>query len=247
LRTRLVIPAALLVAAAYVKGRQDAHLLAPATPEADPAPSPDTLLRAQAEAADAWEMGLAEAEAAAALAEAPVVEEEEALVVVDEPVVENDPVDEDEPAAEAPAPAPIWIPDFETALVAEAAPSVFTPRGPAWEPDPAALSEWLAHPAGAAPRIEASGRFTLGGWASQAGHMALAGVTFPSRLAEAVAAGRLRLIPDVMQNVAGAGVTVLADPGFAPDAEGFTLLVAAAGPGAFAATGRWELIAGTSR
>jgi hypothetical protein len=243
LRTRLVIPAALLVAAAYVKGRQDAHLIAPA-PAREPAaaPSPETLLRAEAEAADAWEMGLAEAEAAAALADAPVVEEQ----AVEEAFVEEAFVEEAPAAEAAPVPAPLWIPDFETSMVPEAAPSVFAPRGPAWEPDPTALSEWLGHPAGAAARIEASGRFTLGGWASQAGHMALAGVTFPSRLAEAVEAGRVRLVPDVLRNVAGAGVTVLADPGFAPDAEGFTLLVAAAGPGAFAAAGRWELIAGTS-
>jgi hypothetical protein len=240
LRSRLVIPAALLVAAAYVKGRQDAQLFAPTpAPEAVPDPSPDSLLRAQAEAADAWEMGLAEAEAAAALAEPAVVEQETAL--------EEEPVAEEEPTAGAPAPAPLSIPDVETPPLPEAAPSVSTARGPAWEPDPTALSEWLAHPAGAPARIDVSGRFTLGGWASQAGHMELAGVTFPSRLAEAVDAGRVRLVPDVLQNVAGAGVTVLADGGFAPDAEGFTLLVAAAGPGAFAAAGRWELIAGTSR
>ena len=42
------------------------------------------------------------------------------------------------------------------------------------------------------------------------------------------------------------GLVVLCDAGFAPDAEGFTLLVAASGPGPFAASGRYELIAGSA-
>ena len=146
-----------------------------------------------------------------------------------------------------PAPAPVWIPDFDDVLVPESAPSVFTPRpGPVWEPDPVALSEWVASPAGAAERVEASGRFAIGGWAAQAGHMAICGVTFPARLAEAVEAGRVRLVPEVLQNVGADGLVVPADGGFAPDAEGFTLLVAAAGPGPFAASGRYELIAGSA-
>ena len=61
MRSRLFIPAAILVAVAYVKGRQDAQLFAaaarPATPEtpAPPAPGPTdaSIMRAQAEAADA--------------------------------------------------------------------------------------------------------------------------------------------------------------------------------------------------
>jgi hypothetical protein len=229
-RSRFVIPAAILVAVAYVKGRQDAQLIAPAAgpaapPAADPAPPPThaSILRAEAEAADAREVGLDEllgadlavAEAAAAL-------------------------------AEAPAPAPLWIPDLDVVPVPRTAPSVFTARAPAWEPDPVALSEWVGTPAGDAPRVEASGRFALGGWAVQAGHMALCGVTFPSRIAGAVDAGRIRLVPDALSNVSAAGLVVLGDSGFAPDGEGFTLLVAADGPGAFAASGRYELIAGTA-
>ena len=42
----------------------------------------------------------------------------------------------------------------------------------------------------------------------------------------------MRLVPDVLQNVTASGLVVLGDAGFAPDAEGFTLLVAAAAPGA---------------
>jgi hypothetical protein len=254
-RTRLVIPAAILVAVAYVKGRKDAQVLAleagSATPPPPvPGPTHESILRAQAEAADAWEVGLEEltdaglaaAEAAAAaVAEAPVAEA---------PVAEEPPAEE--PAAEepAPTPAPVWIPDVEAdveaEMVPEAAPSVFTPRGPAGEPDPVALSEWVAEPAGAAPRVQASGRFSLGGSAVQAGHMALCGVTFPTRVEGGVAAARIRLVPEALQNVAAGGLVVLDDAGFAPDDEGFTILVAAESPGPFAVSGRFELIAGSA-
>ena len=224
MRSRFVIPAAILVAAAYLKGRQDAQLFAPA---AEQAPAPERIERAEAEAADAWEVGLEEPdEATVAAAEAAA-----ALAVAPPP----------------PAASPGWIPDFDDVLVPESAPSVLTPRpGPVWEPDPVALSEWFAHPAGAAAPVEASGRFAIGGWAAQAGHMALCGVTFPARLAEAVEAGRVRLVPDVLKNVGADGLVVPDDAGFAPDSEGFTLLVAAAGPGPFAASGRYELIAGSA-
>ncbi len=249
MRSRLVIPAAILVAVAYVKGRQDAQLFAaaarPATPAppAPPVPGPtqERILRAQAEAADAWEAGLEEladadlaaAEAAAALAEAPVVE----APVFEDLLIEDE---EDE------EPATLWSPGADAVLVPEAAPSVVTSRGSAWEPDPVALSEWFGTPAGAAASVEASGRFALGGWAAQAGHMTLCGVTFPAPLADAVEAGRVRLVPDVLQNVTASGLVVLGDAGFAPDAEGFTLLVAASAPGPFAASGRYELIAGSA-
>lgn len=247
MRSRFVIPAAILVAAAYVKGRQDAHLVAPG-PVSVPGPTDESILRAQAEAADAWEIGLDEA-AGPRLAEAETAAVAVAIAPVEEAPaeVEDDPVDvEDEPVAVEDAPPPVWIPDLDAVLVPEAAPSVFTPRGPAWEPDPLTLSEWSGIPAGPAPRILASGRFALGGSAVQAGHMALSGVTFPARLAGEVAAGRVRLVPDALQNVSTDGLLVLADGGFAPDGEGFTLLVAAVGPGAFAASGRYELIAGSA-
>ncbi|MGE0026557.1 MAG: hypothetical protein AB7O78_18370 [Thermoleophilia bacterium] len=257
MRTRLVIPAAILVAVAYVKGRQDAQPAATAPGAATPAPtvpgpSDASILRAQAEAADAFEFGLDEpaeadlaaAEAAAALAEPPVAEPdvfaEFLLDAVEEPVDVDEPVAEEEPAV---APAPVWVPDFDAIAVPEAAPSVFTPRPPAWEPDPVALSEWFGTPAGAAPQIEVSGRFSLGGVAVQAGHMALCGVTFPSRIADEVHAGRIRLVPEALQNVSADGLVVLGDEGFAPDGDGFTLVVAAVAPGAFAVSGRYELIA----
>jgi len=249
-RSRFVIPAAILVAVAYVKGRQHAQVPdAARTAPAVPGPTHASILRAQAEAADAREVGhedifeadLAVAEAAAALAEAPVVEQEELLH--EEPELPAEPEAPEEAVAEAPVvPGPLWIPDLDAVPVPAAAPSVFAPRGPAWEPDHLALSEWVGTPAGAARPVEASGRFALGGWAVQAGHMAVCGVTFPSRIAGDVAAGRIRLVPDALQNVSPAGLVVLGDVGFAPDGDGFTLLVAATAPGAFAASGRYELV-----
>ncbi len=47
-------------------------------------------------------------------------------------------------------------------------------------------------------------------------------------------------------NVATGGLVVLGDAGFAPDAEGFTILIAAEGPGSFAASGRYEVVAALS-
>jgi hypothetical protein len=132
----------------------------------------------------------------------------------------------------------------------------FTPR-----PQPAVLasgeralerlSEWVAAPVAAAPvaptlvvvDIDESGRFLVGGWAAEAGHAALCGVTFRGRRADGIPVDRIRLIVEAADNVAGDGPIVLGDPGFAPDREGFTLVVAAAGPGRFAAAGRYELLA----
>lgn len=91
--------------------------------------------------------------------------------------------------------------------------------------------------------IDESGRFSLGGWAAQQGHMALCGVTFRDRRGTPVDPGAIRLIPDALSNVGTGGLVVLADQGFAPDTEGFTILVAADGPGSFAVAGRYEVLA----
>ncbi len=125
------------------------------------------------------------------------------------------------------------------------------------------LSEWATHvvaasgavPVGDAPpltspdaleveiEIDEHGHFSLGGWAVQAGQMALVGVTFRARRGGPVAVGDIRIVAEGLVNIAGGGPTVLGDAGFAPDGEGFTLIVAASAPGAFAATGRYELAA----
>ena len=214
MRSRLVIPAALLLAAVYVKSRQDAFLFAPGPPPPDP--TPEAIRRAEAEAADAWEIGLAGAEAVAtiALPEPPVLSE--------------------------------WSTVPATPL-----------RAPAASPaaDPAPLNEWLSHlahrpaepvaPAAAAgpetPSDE-SGRFSLGGWAVQPGHMALCGITFRRRREGPVDPSRIRLVMEAAQNLAGEGLVVLSDAGFAPDREGFTILLAAGGSGPFAVSGRYVVL-----
>lgn len=91
--------------------------------------------------------------------------------------------------------------------------------------------------------VDESGRFSLGGWATQAGHMALCGVTFRDRRDRPLDPASIRLIVDAGTNVAEGGTVVLSDTGFAPDAEGFTILLAAAGPGTFAVAGRYEILA----
>lgn len=293
MRIRLVIPAALLVAAAYAKGRQDAA--ASGRPLSPPACeiSHATRMRAEAEAADALELIGDGAPAAAAVGGPPAGEPAAAAPV---------PVD---PSAEAPGspgpsgPAqPIRPEDAiasppertvsralaETAVAAAPVAEPLAPpvaagadpwrvpefpfparRRPAPAPDAdadadavdlAPLGEWVTTVvAGAAPvaeapappvaevRIDEHGRFSLGGWAAQPGHMALCGVTFRDRHDRLVSAADVRLVPDALANVADGGLVVLGDPGFAPDGEGFTLVVSAAGPGAFAAAGRYELVA----
>lgn len=162
MRSRLVIPAALLVTAAYVGTRRGARSGAPL--RAVPPPPPvDPLRRAQAEAEAADARAIAAAEAAPALA-------------------------------------------------------------------------WTE------PTIAADGRFSLGGFALQPGHITLCGVTFDERAEGPVAAGAIRLEIEAASNVADGGLVVLGDPGFAPDGEGFTLMLAAAGPGGFAASGRYALL-----
>jgi hypothetical protein len=170
LRSRLVIPAALLVTAVYLKGRLDASAgRRDARPPA-PAPDPiDPIVRAEAEAADA-----------------------------------------------------VFIAAAQTAVTT-------IPRPRAQEPSEAAIDE--------------AGRFSIGGWAAQAGHMSFCAVSFRDRRDEVVDASSIRLLTDATTNVSEGGLVVLADPGFAPDLEGFTIVVAAAGPGGFAAAGRYEVTA----
>lgn len=179
MRSRLVIPAALLVTAAYVGTRRGARPIAPL--RVVPPPPVDPARRAQAEAEAADARALAAAEAAPAL---------------------------EEPSEPEPEPEP--------------------------EPGPALARAEL--------RIAADGRFSLGGWALQAGHMALCGVTFDARADTPPSPAAISLEVEASSNVADGGLVVLGDAGFAPDAEGFTLMLAAAGPGGFAASGRYALL-----
>jgi hypothetical protein len=205
-RVRLWIPAALLLAAAYLKGRWDG----------DP--------RSSASRPGNWTPA-AVASAADEIA-----------------------------AAAAPAPESAEAGGLDLAGVAEwsAVPADVPPAPPATEHDSAVLAEWHA-PAPAAPAerepapsapvvtLDGQGRFSLGGWSVAAGELTLCAVTFPEPL-EGVGPGRVRLVLDATQNVVEGGVTVLEDEGFAPDRDGFTLALASAGPGAFAAAGRYEVV-----
>jgi hypothetical protein len=87
------------------------------------------------------------------------------------------------------------------------------------------------------------GRFALGGWAAAGGHSVVSAVTFRRRLPEDVAAERIELELDAADNVPEGGLVVLSDPGFAPDRDGFTLLLAAAAPGPFSAAGGYRVVA----
>lgn len=86
------------------------------------------------------------------------------------------------------------------------------------------------------------GRFAIGGWAAAPGHSVVSAVTYHHRLPVVVPAERVLLTVDGAENVPERGLVVLADPGFAPDREGFTLLLAAADPGPFSATGSYRVI-----
>jgi hypothetical protein len=207
-RTRLVIPAALLIAAAYMKGRWDAHPLPGAAPEELAPPA-----------------GQAEAETAAT-----------ALAPELAPA----------PAAPADALDLAGLAEWDASPARHPQPAALAADEPALE----RLSEWVAAPVAmpaaqhlVAVEIDESGRFLVGGWAADAGHAALCGLTFKERRADGLPIERIRLIVEAADNIAGDGPIVLGDPGFAPDREGFTLVVAAAGPGRFAAAGRYELLA----
>jgi hypothetical protein len=86
------------------------------------------------------------------------------------------------------------------------------------------------------------GRFALGGWAASAGHSMVSAVTFRRRLSEDISADRIILEIDASDNVPDGGLVVLADPGFAPDRDGFTLQLAAADHGQFSVAGSYRVL-----
>jgi hypothetical protein len=105
---------------------------------------------------------------------------------------------------------------------------------------PASPAGDAAHDAWNVPLDE--GRFALGGWAASSGHSMVSAVTFRKRLPEDVPPERIVLDIDAADNVPEGGLIVLADPGFAPDRDGFTLLLAAAEPGPFSAAGSYRVL-----
>jgi hypothetical protein len=134
--------------------------------------------------------------------------------------------------------------------------SVSAPPAPAPTPQamPAAMSgvAWWDVPA-AGESDPRRGRFALGGYALQAGHQVVSGVTFrdgvvppPSHwvigpVVGAVAPGTLVLEVDGCLNCVPGDVEVLMDHGFAPTSEGFSLRLTAAGTGPFAASGTFVI------
>ena len=243
----------MLVAVAYVKGRRDGRHEAHTVPEvarppAEPGPLTDQTRIAQALAADAVE--LAEAQAAAA----------GTLFVEPEPLAEDLVDPDDGPAAQDPLILNEWMTApaalrgvraregdaLDLAVTAEWATSLAPPA-----PRPAPMAVEAAIPVreeGTAPvateveiRIDETGRFSLGGFATQAGHIALCGITFQERCSGLLTPDAITLVTEAANNVAEGGLVVLGDAGFAPDAEGFTILLCAAGPGTFAVAGRYEL------
>jgi len=249
LRSRLVIPAALLIGAAYLKGRWDACPAPgadPAGPAAGPPPAvPETAATlaptapaVPAAAPVARDGAPARAGAGAGLDLAGLAEWCAQPATADgraRPALAPGDRDLDRLAE--------WIGAPAARLVGAGA---VAPPEP--EPEPAPLDEWSAplaavrHEFSVAPAVRETGRFSLGGWASAAGHMAVCGVSLRERLGEPVDAGAVRLVIEAGDNIAHGGLVVLADPGFAPDEEGFTLMLAAAAPGVFAAAGRYEVL-----
>jgi hypothetical protein len=122
---------------------------------------------------------------------------------------------------------------------------VLEPESPvAVEPTPQPVEEPAGirvGPPDTAPAAGDEGRFALGGWAAASGHSVVSAVTFRRRLPQAVSAEQIELTIDASENVPEGGLIVLSDPGFAPDREGFTLLLTAADPGSFSAAGSYRV------
>lgn len=138
------------------------------------------------------------------------------------------------PTFEAPEPEstePVDVPAAETPV--EAAP-VSVPAE-----EPAGIR--VRPPDMASTSAVDEGRFALGGWAAASGHSVVSAVTFRRRLPQGVTAQQIELTIDASENVPEGGLLVLADPGFAPDREGFTLLLTAAEPGSFSAAGSYRV------
>jgi hypothetical protein len=91
------------------------------------------------------------------------------------------------------------------------------------------------------PEPVETGEFAVAGQALATGHVAVSAVSFARRRPEATATDAVRLVVESAHNVPDGGLVVLGHDGFAPDVEGFTLMLASAGPGPFAASGRYEV------
>lgn len=243
MRRRIVVPAALMAAGVWVVARRRHAARTAARPPRDPR-------RAEAETLATWtwpETGTGRATRTDRRLWTP-------------PAWEGEP--REAPWGTAPAPSPVEPvpapPDdgadeeleealFAAGLLEQVAATLEAPSPdaaaedlPAWDPAPA--EDALVWEPPAVEEILDSGPFAFGGWAPLPGATSVTGISFTRRLAEAPAAARIRLDVRSARNVPDGGLVVLADPGFAPDREGFALMVAAESQGSFMASGRWELL-----
>jgi len=218
-----------------------------------------------------------EPEPEAAVEPEPVVEAEPEPEVAPEPVAafEPEPVveAEPEPAAEDRLPDPVarWaaLPTAGrtaadpmaswsrlqpgTRIVREHVPAPVAAAPPAQVeaiPAPPAAAWWDVPVPDTDPR---RGRFALGGYAVEAGHVVVSGVSFRPGLeggpvhwvvgpvVGAVAPGTLVLEVDGALNCLPHDLAVLTDAGFEPTPEGFSLQLRAAAPGPFAASGTYTI------
>jgi hypothetical protein len=248
-------------------------------PEVEPAPAVPAVAPVVSDISD-WQPMVdpvdhvpAPAEPFAAFEPEPVVETEpepEPVAAFEpEPVVEAEP----EPAAEDRLPDPVarWaaLPTAGrtaadpmaswsrlqpgTRIVREHVPTPVAAAPPAQVeaiPAPPAAAWWDVPVPDTDPR---RGRFALGGYAVEAGHVVVSGVSFRPGLEEspvhwvvgpvvgAVAPGTLVLEVDGALNCLPHDLAVLTDAGFEPTPEGFSLQLRAAAPGPFAASGTYTI------
>ncbi len=154
-----------------------------------------------------------------------------------------------------PDPLPQRSPSVYDLLAGSPPPPVEGPFGPDETPPPSESSRTARSndesatvdpdPGWGLPAEE--GRFALGGWAASAGHSVVSAVTFRRRLAANPAPDRIELHVEAAENVAEDGPTVMAEPGFVPDRDGFTLMLTAAHAGAFSAAGSYRIRPGEGR
>lgn len=235
MRLRLLIPAAMAAAATYAALVRDDSVargsVAPAPAPPRHGVRPPTVTAAQAPSAPAAEPRAARAPTVAAPSPfmdlAPSSPPSGAPTILD--LLAGSPPPS---GSAAPDPAPYDQADEPDPVGAGPAPYDHGGEAATGGPD-------ISTPAAAS--IE-EGRFALGGWAAAPGHSVVSAVTFRRRLPVHAGADRIVLEIDASDNVPEGGLVVLSDPGFAPDRDGFTLLLAAADPGPFSAAGSYRVL-----
>ncbi len=221
MRLRLIIPAALAAAATYAAIVRDEERLQVALPDGQPLGGREAVARQDAPAA------------------APPPVAPRVVAGADSAPATHDETEPD--ASDAGASAPLETRPHRPEVDATAAEAEWTEmEGIPVLSEPAA-AQAAVEPVPEGPVLD-EGRFAIGGWAAAPGHSVVSAVTYHQRLPIVVPAERVVLTVDAAENVPERGLVVLADPGFAPDREGFTLLLAAADPGPFSAAGSYRVI-----